>query len=306
MRFDNPSPAVQKHVDKVVKGFVDGLKNGRIPWVKPWRTFGRPMPYNGSTGKDYQGINELFLQGLSPTNEFWTEKQAEKAGGRLVKRSGGVTVIFEAPMRGKEVVERHESSEDATGFMSHTFIAYPRECFEGLKPSKYAGPPPPPVDSDGHKRSEHVEAAIKATRAKIKEMQSDRAFYSRSHDVVVVPTIGQFTSAESYYATLWHELTHWSGGPTRLKREFGTQFGDDKYAFEELVAEIGAALCCSALGIQTDRVQHQAYINDWISNLTNQPTYLMRAAAKASQALEYLLPNLHKPVAPPKPKKSKK
>lgn len=304
-RVQNPSPAVQKHVDKVVAEFVEGLKKGQIPWVRPWRTFGRPMPYNGSTGKDYRGINALFLQMQSPTNEFWTEKQAQKVGGKLIDRSRKCVVIFEAPMRGKDVIEPHEDSDDATGFLSTTFAAYPREAFEGLPPSKYAGPPPPPVDSKGHQRSPHVEAAIKATRAKIKEIQSDQAFYSPSQDVVVIPLIGQFTSAESYYGTLWHELTHWSGSAKRLKRDFGGKFGDSKYAFEELVAELGAAFCCTSLGIEGDMLRHQAYINDWITKLQSQPTYLMRAAALASQALEYLLPDLHKPVKAAKPKAKK-
>lgn len=311
-RVQNPSPAVQKHVDKVVAEFVEGLKKGQIPWAKPWRTFGRPMPYNGSTGKDYRGINAIALQMRSATNEFWTQKQAEKVGGKLVDRWRRCDVIFQAPMHGNKIIDEDESrdeaqdeDEEATGFLSATFAAYPREAFEGLPPSKYAGPPPPPVDSEGHKRSPHVEAAIKATRAKIKEMQSDQAFYSPSADVVVIPLIGQFTNAESYYGTLWHELTHWSGGPKRLKRQFGDKFGDDKYAFEELVAELGAVFCCTALGVQVDQIHHQSYVNHWIAKLKSQPTYLMRAAALASQALEYLLPDLHKPIEVAKPKAKK-
>jgi antirestriction protein ArdC len=301
-RVANPSPAVQKHVNKVVAEFIAGLAKGQIPWAKPWRTFGRPMPYNGSTGKDYRGINAIALQMRSATNEFWTVKQAEKLGGKLVDRSRRCDVIFQAPMDGNKIMDEDADEEEATGFLSTVFAAYPREAFEGLPPSKYAGPPPSPVDGEGHKRSPHVEAAIKATRAKIQEIQSDQAFYSPSQDVVVIPLLRQFISAESYYGMLWHELTHWSGGPKRLHRKFGKTFGDDAYAFEELVAELGAAFCCTALGIQTDQLRHQAYINDWIRQLKSQPTYLMRAAALASQALEFLLPDLHKPIKVAKPK----
>jgi len=310
-RVQNPSPAVQKHVDKIVKEFIAGLKKGEMPWSKPWVAVGRPLPFNGYSGKDYRGINTLALWRQSLTNEWWTEKQAAKVGGKLAKKKGRQLIVFQAKMingelaDGEEVADTDDGHEE-TSFLSAVYAVYPRENFVDLPPSKHVAPPPASVDGKGHKRSEHVEAAIKATGADVREIQSDRAFYSPSEDKVVVPTLQQFKSANAYYATLWHELTHWSGGPKRLHREFGREFGDAKYAFEELVAELGAVLCCTALGIECDTLHHQSYINHWIGKLQSQPTYLMRAAAKASQALEYLLPDLNRPIKPKKAKKAKK
>lgn len=309
-RVQNPSPEVQKHVDKIVKEFVEGLKKGQMPWSRPWATSGRNMPFNGSTGLDYRGINVLALWRRSMSNEWWTEKQAEKVGGKLVKQKGRQIVVFQARIVDGEVVEEGETVEVSDKkskdfFLSAGFLVYPRENFVDLPPSKHVGPPPPPVDSEGHRRAEHVEAAVRATGADVREMQSDRAFYSPSEDKVVVPRLQQFKSANAYYATLWHELTHWSGSSKRLRRDFGGEFGDAKYAFEELVAELGAVFCCTALGIECDTLHHQSYINGWISKLESEPTYLMRAAAKASQALEFLLPGLNKPIEVAKPKAKK-
>jgi len=309
-RIANPSPAVQKHVDKIVKEFVAGLKKGQMPWSRPWRTSGRPLPFNGYTGKDYRGINFLTLFRGSISNEWWTVKQAAKVGGRLVKEKGRQAVVFSARIVDGEVTEDSEVADtggdaEKSYFLSAVFSVYPRENFVDLPPSKHVEPPPPFVDSQGHNRAAHVEAAVRATGADVREMQSDRAFYSPSEDKIVIPKLEQFKSANAYYATLWHELTHWSGSSKRLRRDWGCEYGDAKYAFEELVAELGAVFCCTALGIECDTLHHQSYINGWITKLESEPTYLMRAAAKASQALEFLLPDLHKPIKVAKPKAKK-
>ena len=78
----------------------------------------------------------------------------------------------------------------------------------------------------------------------IRPEQQDRAYYSVSKDHIVVPTKEQFVDGESFYGTLLHEMTHSTGASSRLGRLKACTFGDDNYAREELVAELGSALIC--------------------------------------------------------------
>ena len=97
------------------------------------------------------------------------------------------------------------------------------------------------------------------------------------------------TATESYYSTLLHELTHWTGSPERLDRVKGKQFGDDAYAFEELIAELGATFLCAQLGISNDvRADHAKYIKSWIGKLRSDPKFLFQAASKAQKAIDLL------------------
>jgi len=96
-------------------------------------------------------------------------------------------------------------------------------------------------------------------------------------------------ATENYYATLLHELTHWSGHASRLKRDLINRFGDDAYAMEELVAELGAAFLCADLCItNTPRLDHAAYVSSWLKVLRDDTRAIFTAAAKASAAVDYL------------------
>ena len=90
---------------------------------------------------------------------------------------------------------------------------------------------------------------------------------------------------ESYYATLLHELTHWTGAPHRLNRTVGQQFGDEAYAAEELVAELGAAFLCADLGIANEpRADHAAYAANWLKILADDRKAIFNAAREANHA----------------------
>jgi antirestriction protein ArdC len=104
----------------------------------------------------------------------------------------------------------------------------------------------------------------------------------------MIPDFQTFTSASAYYATVFHELGHWTGAPARLDRQFGKRFGDDAYAAEELVAELTSAFCCAELGVQNTTGADAAYIAHWVKFLTDHSTAILTAASKASKALEYL------------------
>ena len=97
------------------------------------------------------------------------------------------------------------------------------------------------------------------------------------------------TATEGYYSTLLHELTHWAGAEHRLNRKKGKRFGDENYATEELVAELGAAFLCAELEITTaDKKDHSSYIAHWLQVLKDDKYCVLAAASEASRAVDYL------------------
>jgi antirestriction protein ArdC len=154
-------------------------------------------------------------------------------------------------------------------------------------PAKYT------VKSDDEKREplaliEEAERFFTATGAVFRH-GGNRAFYAPSADFIQLPPAEAFKDAESYAATKAHELTHWSGHERRLARSFGKRFGDQAYAFEELVAELGAAFLCAGLGITPEpREDHAAYLAHWLDVLKQDKRAIFTAAAHAQRAADFL------------------
>ena len=121
-----------------------------------------------------------------------------------------------------------------------------------------------------------------------------RAYYRPSNDVVNMPRPETFDSDESYYSILFHELTHWTGHGSRLKRE-GVEhlaaFGGDRYSREELVAEMGSAFLSNVAGIDTDATIENAaaYIQGWLSALRGDKRFIVQAAGKAQKAVDWMI-----------------
>jgi antirestriction protein ArdC len=160
------------------------------------------------------------------------------------------------------------------------------EQIDGLPEQFYARPAaPPPV----FHRIADAERFAAATGADIRH-GGNMAFYAIDADRVQLPPFESFADPESYYATLLHELTHWTRHASRLAREFGRQrWGDEGYAAEELVAELGAAFLCADLAITPEpRGDHASYIANWLTVLKNDKRAIFTAAAHAQRAADYL------------------
>ena len=138
-------------------------------------------------------------------------------------------------------------------------------------------------------RNARAEAFFNATRADIRH-GGNSAHYSGGSDQVQMPPFETFRSPEAYYATLAHELTHWTKHPKRLDRDFGRKrWGDEGYAREELVAELGAAFLCADLALTPEAgTDHAAYIQSWLKVLRNDKRAIFSAAADAQRATEFL------------------
>ena len=160
------------------------------------------------------------------------------------------------------------------------------EQIEGL-PEHYYNKPEPVIDPA--QRIDHAEEFFSETGADIRQ-GGNRAYYSGGSDHVQMPFFESFRSPEAYYATLAHELTHWTKHEKRLAREFGRKtWGDEGYAREELVAELGAAFLCADLALTPEPgTDHAAYIQSWLKVLRDDKRAIFSAAAHAQKAADYL------------------
>lgn len=119
--------------------------------------------------------------------------------------------------------------------------------------------------------------------------QVGAAWFDPSRDVIHVPPFDRFREAGGYYGTLLHELTHWTGHERRLGRDLSGRFGDDGYALEELVAEVGAAMGCALLGVSVvPRQDHAHYLAHWARVGRADGSAIWQACSQASRAVDCL------------------
>jgi len=268
----------------VTNQIINALENGTAPWRKSWACNGAgdPLRHNGVP---YKGINWLLLQ-LSPWGaaHWLTYKQAQAEGGQVRKGEKGSPVVFFK----KITVEDKSTGEDVQIPMLRHYTVFNAEQIDGL-PEKYY---PRPIERNPDDTCAATEKLIAETGAEMRH-GGDSAYYSPGQDFVQMPHFAAFDSAVAYYGTALHELTHWTGHEKRLDRNIKNAFGSKDYAREELVAEIGAAMLCSALGLEnTVREDHSSYIDGWLKVLREDKRAIFKAAAMAQRAADYLSGNL--------------
>lgn len=277
---------------RVTQRILDDLAKGVRPWLKPWNathTDGRivrPLRHNGTP---YRGINVLLLWGEAQARGFsaptWmTYKQAQALGAQVRKGETGSLVVYADRYTTADTNERGEEVEREIAFMKG-YTVFNIEQIDDL-PASYQ--PTPPAPRPALALHEAAEAFFAGTGARFQH-GGNRAFYAPSRDVIQLPPAEAFHDSESYAATKAHELVHWTGHPGRLAREFGRRFGDQAYAFEELVAEMGAAFLCADLGVTPEiRDDHAAYLSHWLTVLQQDKRAVFTAATQAQRAVDFL------------------
>jgi antirestriction protein ArdC len=279
---------------RVTDSIVASLETGICPWSKPWNgehAAGRiTRPLRGN-GVPYRGINIVMLWGAAMEKGYsapiWlTFKQAQALGGAVRKGEHGSLVVYASTFSRTEADEAtgEELERDIPFLKGYT--VFNAEQIDGL-PAQYLAPAAPRLDPI--QRIGHADSFFAATGAAIRH-GGNRAYYNMGSDHVQMPFFETFRDAESYYATLAHELTHWTRHPSRLERDFGRKrFGDEGYAMEELVAELGAAFLCADLDLTPEpRPDHAAYIGSWLRALKNDKRAIFTAASYAQRAADFL------------------
>ena len=279
---------------RVTDKIVAALEAGVRPWMQPWSVehaagrISRPLRANG---KPYQGVNVLLLWGEAMdkgyVTPFWmTFKQAMGLGGRVRKGEHGSLVVYADTLRKTETDEETgEEMERAIPFMKG-YTVFNVEQIEDLPERYYAKPVEPLPASE---RLEHADRFFRNTRADVR-YGGNRAYYSIKDDYIQIPPFEAFRDAESFAATLAHETVHWTRAASRLDRDLGRKhWGDEGYAREELVAELGSAFLCADLGLAPEILEdHAAYIDSWTKVLKDDKRFIFTAASHAQRAADYL------------------
>ena len=278
--------------NQIITAIEAGAEKVRLPWHRSGSSITRPV--NIVSGNSYRGINTIALwaaadasgfgQGIWGTYRQWQERGAQVRTGE----KSSLIIFYKQFESGGDA-----DTSDTSDVEQRRFVAKASRVFNAAQVAGYSPPEQAPA-MDQIARDERAEQFITATKASVR-VGGEEAYYLQTSDAVHMPDRDRFTGTatsgptEGWYSTLLHELTHWSGAMHRLDRQFGTRFGDDSYAMEELVAELGAAFLCGDLGISvTPRPDHAAYINNWLRILKGDRKAIFTAASAANKAAEYL------------------
>lgn len=278
---------------KITAQIIAELEAGTRPWHKPWaagHTAGpvsRPLRANG---KPYSGINVVMLWATAMERGYnapiWmTYKQAAELGAHVRKGEKGALIVYASTITRTEEDEHGEDQERKIPFLKG-YTVFNVEQIDGL-PAHFTAIRPPRLNPE--QRIAHAEAFFAALNADIRH-GGDSAHYVPALDYVQMPPFESFRDAGAYYATLAHELTHWTRHGSRLDRDFGRKrFGDQGYAMEELVADLGAAFLCADLELVPQiRNDHAPYIAGWLEAMKNDKRAIFTAASHAQRAADFM------------------
>ena len=273
---------------KVSARIVAELQRGAAPWVKPWSaTAGNNVPCNAMTNRPYSGCNVLLLwmaqQAGYRAPRYLTFKQALELGGNVRRGEHGTKVYF---VKQLQIRDERAEDEDAVRLvpMLREYTVFNIDQCENLPEAVSANPAARVRNPDC--RDQLADDFLRSTGADISEEHGE-AYYVPSRDFISMPAFAAFKGADHFYNVAFHELTHWTGHPSRLSRDLKHRFGSRDYAAEELVAELGAAFLCAEFGFDGD-VRNAGYIASWIELLKADKRAFFTACSKASQAAEYL------------------
>lgn len=273
------------------------LKQGVLPWRKPWdgaRT-GLALPRR-ATGEAYRGVNILILWSAALSggysSPYWlTFKQAAKLGAHVRKGERGEIVVFYGKGLRKRVDDGGAEVEDAFRFLKW-YVVFSADQIDNL-PAQYY---PAPINASIMPVPEH-EAWFAGLDIK-RLLTQDIACYIPSKDVIGMPPIAAFDTAEDYAATLNHEAVHATGAAHRVGRDMGKKFSKHELAAEELVAEIGASILGAHLNMPPNHIHdHASYVGHWLSFLADDKRAFLSAAAQAQIAVDWLLAKSPAPVS---------
>jgi len=278
---------------RVTNRIVEELERRTRPWFKPWNAehaagrITRPLRFNGER---YSGINVLMLWAEAETKGFaapiWmTFQQARQLSGFVKKGEHGSPVVYASKFKKNETDDAGQELEREIPFLKE-YTVFNVEQIEGLPDWYYQLKEPPKPQLQ---RVERADRFFANTKAKIKH-GGNQAYYANGSDHIQMPPFVSFRDAESYCATLAHELTHWTKHASRLNREFGRKrWGDEGYAMEELVAELGSAFLSADLRLTPEvRDDHAGYVANWLKVLKDDKRAVFSAASHASRAVDFL------------------
>lgn len=280
--------------------FIKALEEETLPWHSGFDKFRYIKPFNPANGTVYQGMNSFnfalksYIRGYRDPR-FMTMSQANELGGKVKKGEHCIwgfnfkpTLVLVKDEEGNPVLDDKGQKQYKEMIFPKPFMVFNVEQFEGLNLPKI-----PEIEQPDHKWTpvERAENLLKASKANISnELTCLVPHYSPLADKITLPMPNQYHDAENYYSTALHELSHWTGHSSRLNRDFAKDKHTQKYAREELRAEIGSAMVNMMLGIAPKISENnKAYIKGWIAHLKEEPKEILRACGDAEKISDYIM-----------------
>ncbi len=266
----------------ITSRIIEKLEAGTAPWTKPWT--GGEMPRNFVTGKVYRGINLFLLNMMNYSSPYWlTFNQCKEKGGHIRAGEKATPIVFWTKAKKED-----DKGEEKNMPVLRYYNVFNAEQCEGLKIKQTE------MEERYFNPLEVCEMTVNnmPNSPEIRHIDQ-RAYYVPAIDYVNMPKPETFRSAEEYYSTLFHELTHSTGHSSRLNRKGITVhngFGSLDYGKEELVAEMGAAFLCGCTGIENRVIDNSAaYVAGWLKAIKEDKKIVITAAAAAQKAADYIL-----------------
>lgn len=288
-KFKRPTSS-QSPAQRITATIIEKLEQGTKPWIKPWRGLPAPRPLR-ACGTPYRGVNTFWLWMIADaagyTSPYWmTYRQCQALGGQVRKGEKSTIAIFYKTYA-KEIEGESGEDDTETRRVLKAYAVFNSEQCDGLPEMYYPKPLLAPVEPEG--RQARLDLFFATVGASLRHHGCE-AYYEPARDRVTMPPTELFDAYEHYYATLAHELSHWTGHTSRLDRDLKNRFGSKAYAAEELVAELSSAILGADLGLPVAHLDHHAsYIASWLELLKSDDRAILTAAAKAEEAAGLLM-----------------
>jgi antirestriction protein ArdC len=276
---------------RITQEIIARLEAGTRPWVQPWRGVPVSRPLR-ACGISYRGMNVFWLWMVADmcgyASPFWmTYRQAQELGGQVRKGSKSTIAIFyKSYTKEVEAPDTGEKTDEARRVLK-AYPVFNADQVEGLPSHFHPAATLELVEPEG--REAELDAFFAAIPTSLRNHGSE-AYYEPGIDRITMPAPSLFTGFDHYYATLAHELSHWTGHGSRLGRDLKNRFGSAAYAAEELIAELSSAILGAELGLPVAHLDsHASYIEHWLKLLKDDDRAILTAAAKAEEAASLLL-----------------
>ena len=285
-RGDAQSPAT-----RITQEIIARLEAGTKPWIKPWRGVPVSRPLR-ACGTPYRGMNVFWLWMVADmcgyASPYWmTYNQAKTFGAQVRKgEKSTIAIFYKSYTKEVEAPDTGEKSDEARRVLK-AYPVFNADQVEGLPERFHPAASLELVEPEG--RETALDTFFAAIPVNLRH-QGGEAYYEPTPDRVTMPPANLFSGFDHYYATLAHELSHWTGHPSRLGRNLKNRFGTAAYAAEELVAELSSAMLGAELGLPVTHLEsHASYVEHWLNLLRDDDRAILTAAAKAEEASSLLL-----------------
>jgi antirestriction protein ArdC len=290
--IDNTATNQRDVYARVTDQIINAIEQGVGTWRMPWHTSGRFAfsPINVTSKKPYRGINTVCLWASAESKgyesgEWGTYKQWQERGAQVRKGEKSTTVVFWK--FANDSTETQDDGAEHPASSSRLIFTRGYAVFNSAQVDGYTVKSEP--DMPMPERIHRADAFFQGIGATVQH-GGNRAYYATDSDHIQMPPFQAFGENVAYYSTLAHEHTHWTAKGERCDRQLGKRFGDNAYAAEELIAELGAAFTCAHLGLSTEpREDHAQYINSWLKVLKADKRAIFTAASKAQAAADFLI-----------------